>query len=31
MLVAIARAVGVPIETFGYGGHGTGPLPGMLG
>jgi hypothetical protein len=31
LLVSIARAVGVPIETFGYSGHGTGTLPGLLG
>ncbi len=30
LLVAIAQALGSPIETFGYTGHGTGALPGLL-
>jgi hypothetical protein len=31
ILVSIARAVGVPIDSFGYTGMGTGPLPGLFG
>jgi hypothetical protein len=31
ILVAMARAVGVPIDSFGYTGMGTGPLPGLFG
>jgi hypothetical protein len=30
ILVSIARAVGVPIDSFGYTGMGTGPLPGLF-
>lgn len=30
LLVSIARAMGQPIDRFGYTGHGTGPLPGLL-
>jgi hypothetical protein len=30
LLVSIAHAVGVPLDGFGYTGHGTGPLPGLL-
>jgi hypothetical protein len=29
LLVSIARAVGVPIDSFGYTAMGTGPLPGL--
>ena len=31
VLVSIARAVGVPIDSFGYTAMGTGPLPGLFG
>lgn len=31
LLVSIANAVGIPIERFGYTGHGAGPLPGLYG
>ncbi|MEM9461943.1 MAG: DUF1552 domain-containing protein [Myxococcota bacterium] len=31
LLVSIANMAGVPIDEFGYTGHGTGPLPGLLG
>jgi hypothetical protein len=31
ILVSIARAVGVPLDSFGYTGMGTGPLPGLFG
>jgi hypothetical protein len=31
ILVSIARAVGVPIDSFGYTAMGTGPLPGLFG
>jgi len=31
ILVSIARAVGVQIDSFGYTGMGTGPLPGLFG
>jgi hypothetical protein len=30
LLVSIARAVGVPLDSFGYTAMGTGPLPGLL-
>jgi hypothetical protein len=30
ILVSIARAVGVPIDTFGYTAMGSGPLPGLF-
>ena len=30
MLVSIARWAGVDIDRFGYTGHGTGPLEGLL-
>jgi uncharacterized protein DUF1552 len=30
ILVSIARAVGVKIDSFGYTGMGTGPLPGLF-
>jgi Protein of unknown function (DUF1552) len=30
VLVSIARAVGVPIDSFGYTALGTGPLPGLF-
>jgi len=29
--VSIARAVGVPIDSFGYSAMGTGPLPRLFG
>ncbi len=31
LLVSIANALGVNIDSFGYTGHGRGPLPGLLG
>jgi hypothetical protein len=31
LLVSIARATGVTIDSFGYTGHGTGPLPRLFG
>jgi hypothetical protein len=31
LLVSIANAMGVNVTEFGYTGHGTGPLPGLLG
>jgi hypothetical protein len=31
ILVSIANAVGVPIDSFGYTAMGTGPLPGLFG
>jgi hypothetical protein len=31
LLVSISRAVGVPIDSFGYTAGGTGPLPGLFG
>ncbi|MCA9653770.1 MAG: DUF1552 domain-containing protein [Myxococcales bacterium] len=31
LLVSIANLAGVPIDEFGYTGHGAGPLPGLLG
>jgi hypothetical protein len=31
VLVSIARAVGVPLDSFGYTAMGTGPLPGLFG
>jgi hypothetical protein len=31
LLVSIARAVGAPVDRFGYDGHGTGPLEGLFG
>ena len=30
LLVSIAKAMGVNVDSFGYTGHGTGPLPGLL-
>jgi hypothetical protein len=30
ILVSIARAVGVPLDSFGYTAMGTGPLPGLF-
>jgi hypothetical protein len=30
LLVSIARAMGVSVDSFGYTGHGTGPLPGLM-
>jgi hypothetical protein len=30
LLVSIANAVGVPIESYGFTGKGKGPLPGLL-
>lgn len=30
LLVSIANAVGIPLESFGYTGHGAGPLPGLV-
>lgn len=29
LLVSIARSMGVDIDTYGYSGHGAGPLPGL--
>lgn len=29
LLVSIANAMGIPINSFGYTGHGDGPLPGL--
>lgn len=29
LLVSIANFAGVPLDSFGYTGHGTGPLPGL--
>ena len=29
LLVSIANAVGIPINSFGYTGHGDGPLQGL--
>jgi hypothetical protein len=31
LLVSIANLMGVPITEYGYTGHGTGPLPGLIG
>lgn len=31
LLVSIAQAMGIPITSFGYTGHGSGPLPGLYG
>lgn len=31
LLVSIANMMGVAIDRYGYTGHGTGPLPGLLG
>jgi hypothetical protein len=31
LLVSVARALDVDIDSFGYTGHGTGPLAGLLG
>jgi hypothetical protein len=31
VLVSIANAVGVPLDSFGYTAMGTGPLPGLFG
>ncbi|MCE9579247.1 MAG: DUF1552 domain-containing protein [Deltaproteobacteria bacterium] len=31
LLVSIANMMGVPITEYGYTGHGTGPLPGLIG
>ncbi len=30
LLVSIANMMGVPITSYGYTGHGTGPLPGLV-
>lgn len=30
LLTSIANLMDVPIESYGYGGHGTGPLPGLV-
>jgi hypothetical protein len=30
LLVSIANAMGVDIDSYGYTGGGTGPLPGLL-
>ena len=30
LLVSIANAMGIPVSSFGYTGHGTGPLPGLF-
>ncbi|AKF07251.1 DUF1552 domain-containing protein [Sandaracinus amylolyticus] len=30
LLVSIAQAVGVPVDTYGYSGHGSGGLEGLL-
>jgi len=31
LLVSIAGMMGVAVDRYGYTGHGTGPLPGLLG
>ena len=30
LLVSVANAMGIPINSFGYTGHGEGPLPGLF-
>jgi hypothetical protein len=30
LLVSIARATGVMVDSYGYTGMGTGPLPGLV-
>jgi hypothetical protein len=31
LLVSMAQAMGVSVDSFGYTGHGTGPLEGLYG